>query len=745
MSLQQKELWKKFLLGALALSMGLLAMSNFVHSLGIFLLDLGPEQLPYSILAVSVLVFAHSVLNVFAAERVKADKIFAAAILFFIANYTALLFLPPGSYSHSFYFFVIGFLILWLQEGFLTQFTSSVMTPLQSKRYLPFVFGFMNFGLVIGALFVEPYKWIHELVGIGTLPIAGFGLVLLLIMVSGRLYRQELSETLQEAHKVNLLDEIQKGGRYIFSESRLYRLIALAVILFVGVHISIDFKLKVSLAESFGHGTLTETLGLVYMVRSLGAWFMSSFLVRRLLFHFGVSNMMIFYPATIVLAGLAAIVFQLHYIAVIALFLVFSLSYYSYYDICMSQMLAVVPKVREHGVHFIIHGLLYSLGMMAFSLLLLLYTRSLALEATINTAVILVASAILVALFMTIKRFYFAQLKANLHGDDEFLKLRSIDLFAEAASIQRGEDYLRRMLELPTLKGNVKARVIGSLGVIGNYQTIVDLTKVVRSDPDPKMKSEAIHAINSIITTGEKLDRYPVTKHYLLRTYEQILLSSVPSYVKAEVIAALKYFDLEDVMRFLENHLHDENAEVRQNVIRTLAAFRERGIIPYLEPFLDDENFLLQREAIIALWQFPEMRVRALPRLAGILASSDPASRESALTIIGSIHAQWEKPYVHRQLEKGDEHARLHALVTLVELGDTQHLQKLTRKMLQLARRGHTEELEFVLRHYRTFPDFVRQTMIRMIQEMKEEDSRAMCEAFKNSKFVFAAEVAALS
>lgn len=742
----RKEFWKKFFMGALALLLGLVTMANFIHALGIFLSDLGPEYLPLSIVSVSALVLAHSLLNVVAAQQVKADKIFTAAILFFIINYTALFYLPIASFWHSFYFFVIAFFVMWLHEGLLTQFTSSVFTPLQSKRYLPFVFGFMNLGLVLGALFAEPYKTLHELAGIGTLPIAGFGLVLVLIAVVGRQFKSELVKTLHEAHKKDILEEIQEGWRYLFGDSLLYRLLLVAVMLFVGLHISIDFKLKTVIAESFGHEeALIETLALVFMVRSLGAWILNALVVKGLLFRYGVSNLLIFFPASVLIVMIAAALFGLHYPFVIAVFLVFSLSHYSYYEICLSQMLAVVPEKFAHGVHFLIHGLFYSFGMVGFSLLLLFYTNDISLEPTMNTGIIIVLSAMLIPLFMRIKGLYFSQLKANLNGRDEFLKLRSIDLFAEASSIKSGETYLRRMLELPTLKPDVKARVIGSLGVIGNYQTIVDLTQMLLNDTNPKIKLEAIHAINTIIRAAKKLDKVPVTKHYLLRTYEKILLSDVPSYVKSEVIAALKYFDLEDVMSFLERHLHDENVQIQQNVLKTLATFKDRGIIPYLEPFLNDEHLGLQSEAIVGLWQFEEMRIKVLPRLTSLLASHKPEAAAHTLSIIGSIHATWEKDYVHRQLSNENEHIRMHALVTLIELGDIEHVSLFAEKLLGFARQEDVAELDFAFSHYRKFPESVRSSVVKMIQEMSDQDSALMLESFRQSKYVFSNEVAALS
>ena len=742
----RKEFAKKFFMGALAFFLGFVAMANFIHALGIFLLELGPEHLPFSIVAVSGLVLLHQVTNALAAEKMKADKIFAAAILFVIANYVALMFLQIGEFAHSFYFFVIAFLTMWLHEGLLTQFTSSIFTPLQSKRYLPFVLGFMNLGLVLGALFAEQYKVVHEFLGIGTLAIAGLFVVLILIGIVGRKFKYELTKTLHEEHTSNLAAEILYGAEYLFGESKLYRLLMVAVILFVGLHISIDFKLKTVLAESFGHGSLTEMLGLVFMVRSLGAWIINTTLVRRLLFRFGVSNMLIFFPASVLAITLVATLLGLTYPAVITVFLVFSLSHFSYYEICLSQMLAVVPERFERGVHFLIHGFFYALGMIGFSLILLLYTNDIALESTFNTAVILIASGVLIPILVRIKRLYFGELKANLNSQSEFLKLRSIDLFAEASSIKSGEPYLRRMLELPTLEVNVKARVIGSLGVIGNAQTIVDLTKILEQDEDPKMKLESIHAINTIIQTArKKLDSVPVTKHYLLRTYEKVLLSSVPSYVKSEVIAALKYFDLEDVMSFLEQHLNDKSVQIRQNVLKTLATFRDRGIIPYLEPFLDSKHLALQSEAIVGLWQFEEMRIKVLPRLTALLASTDPKAIECTLSILGSIRATWDKEYVHEQLENGDEHIRLHALVTLIEFGDTEHTELFTQKLLGYVQQDDMKELDFALSHYRGFPDAVRSTVVKLIQEMSDAESSALLQAFRDSKFVFSTEIAALS
>lgn len=737
--MKREEIIKKIVLIATATTLYAITMATYIHALSNFLTELGAEMLPYMLIAVALFVMVHALSNAVLSARFRSYKIFAGTILFFMANYGLLQLFQAGTPEHTFYFAVIAGLMLWLQELTVTHFINSLVTPLQAKSYLPLAYSFMSAGMVAGALFALPYQEVHEALGIGSIPLGVLLVILGLIWGISKLFKHEINANFAGVERTKVVEGFKQSAAFVFKDSRLFRSLAVVIVLFVGVHLLVEFKFKAVLASEFGHEQLTEMLGLAYVAANILIWIMSSLVVKRALFRFGVSNMLLFYAFSVLIALGVVVALGFHYIAVIALFLTYAMSHFSYYNICTGQILSAVPKHLHESVFFFVRGFLYAAALLFFAVSLLVYTFRIELEQTLNTVVLASVLGFLLFQLLRQKVHYFKQLKTNLFMEDEFLKLRSIDLLAEEVSQKQGEDHLRRMLGMEKAR-NVKSRIIGSLGAIGNYQTIVDLAKIVKTD-DPKIKVDAVHAINQIIKKGEDLRKYPVTKHFLLRTYEGVLVSDVPSYVKSEVINGLKYFDLEDVITFLEENLKSDSEIVSRNSIRTLASFNDRGIIPYLEPFLDCEDCGQTAEAIVGLWQFEQMRIILLPRISGMVRSRRKGAAVNSLYIIGSIKATWEKEFVMKKLKSGKLHVRVFALITLILLGERDWIDDFVKQMLQLAKRGDTKELEFALSWYRRFDDSVKAAIIMNIQGMDADDVSYFVEAFKCSKYAFSDEV----
>lgn len=717
-------------------------VATYIDALSRFLSHLGPQYLPLVLISVAFVMILNSFAGSALSEKFPPNKIFFGIIFFFFINY-AVLFLAfsDGSTAHTAYFMVIAAIMVYMEEILINYLSTSLLTPLQEKSYLPFIYAMINAGVIAGALLAVPFQSIQGKVGTGLIQMIGLGLVMALVYTISRVLRREIAANYANMNIQPVLVSLKQSFQFVFKESSLFRALALLIFLVVGIQLAVEFKLKTVLSFTFEERTITEVYGLIILIQSVFSWGISVLLSKRLLFRYGVSNMLIVFPLSLVLPLAAVIIFNTHHVAAAALFCVFFGSHFSYYNICTSQILSIAPRRIHESVFFMMRGILFAFAFLFFSIIFLIYTYNIRLEATINTALI---SVLLIALILTafkIKQLYFRELKENLYKDDMYLKLRSIDLLAEKVSQKRGEEHLRMLLHMQGVEPVVKSATMHSLGIIGNYQTIVDLTQVLLADDSPRRKSEAINAINQIVKTASDLDNYPVTKHYLLEAYEHTLLSDVPLYVKLEVITALKYFDLEDVIQFLETNLKSPSVHIKMNAINTLATFNDRGIIPFLEPFLNSENLNLLASAIVGLWKYEEMRNVLMPRVVKLLSLQTDTSVQNALYVIGEIGAVKEKDYVVRQLDHKKPHIRTYALMTLIRLGEPARIDDMLIKMLFLARSDDMRELEFILSKYRLFPEGVKKAVIKKIQAMKEPEVRLFYDAFKRSKYVFNKEM----
>jgi HEAT repeat protein len=740
-----REYVKKVLLSAIAFLFYATAMLNYIDAVSLFLSQLGAAKLPIALVIISLLVLLNSIISSSIATRIKSDKIFSGVLIFFLINFLVLVFVPQGTSFFMFYYFVLAGFMIYLQEISLINYSNSLLTPLQAKSYLPLIYSFMSMGVIVGAIFAEPYSRFQSNIGVGWLQMAQVGILLGLVLMTSKIFKREIYMNFEESPKQSIYKNIKDSVDFLYNRGKLYFYLAIAIFLFVGLQITLDFKLKAVLADNFAKDTLTEILGMVFLFRSGLSWLLSAFFARRILFRFGVSNLLIFFPFSILLVTIVGIITQMHYLSVIAMFAVYSISHFVYFGICAAQVLSVVPKNKQQSVYFLLRGMLFAVALIFFSMIMLIFSYDISLEPLLNTGMIIGISIILLYIMFKSKDMYHEELKENLYKDDVYLRDRSIELMAEKVSKDRDEIHLRRLLNMPNVNWCTKSKVLLSLGIIGNYQTIVDLAKILVSNENPRLKSEAIHAISMIINKGKHLNKYPVSKHFLLEAYERVLLGSDPLYVKMDVISSLKYFDLDDVIEFLEKNLNSKNILIKTNAIKTMATFEDRGIIPYIEPFLQSKNLSVLGTTIAALWQFEEMRIVLIPKIGEMLVNKNVSAIKNSLYLLSFIGLTWERDYILRQLEHKNPHIRLQALLTLVQLGEAQRLDDLVKKMLWLTKTDNKNELEFVLSRYRHFSPGTKKLLIRKIQQMKESEAQNFYKAFRDSKYVFKWEEGELS
>lgn len=736
---------KKLLLSATAFLLYAIVMANYVHAASLFLTALGAETLPFALFASAIFVLFFSLLSSILSIRFAPHQTFLGVIFFIFLNFFILTFVTKGTMVHVFYFMVLSTIISNVQEILLLNFTNSMLTPLQAKSFLPKIISYMSMGAIFGALFARPYQEIHEAIGIGFLPMITLLVLILLIIITSRIFKRDIYANFSPQKISTFKNNFKESLKLVFDNSNFYKLVGVMVFIVAGINIMMEFKLKTVLSLNFDHVVLTEVLSLIYMFNRIVIWVISAFFAKKILFRFGVTNMLLIYPITLLAAFGLAIIFNLNLIAVILLYITYSIFHLVFFGISTTQMLSIAPKKNQQTIFYLIKGLLLASATVVFSLILMIYSYDITLEATLNTAIITTSCVLLFYVGLKTKKQYERKLKENLYKEDEYLKLKSIDLLAEKVSQDHGEKDLRKLLTIPSISQDVRSRVMASIGIIGNYQTIMDLTKVLLSSEKSKVKVEAIHAIDNIIRKQKDFNKYPVTKHYLLKAYEKILLSEQPLYVKMEVLDVLKYFDLEDVIESLEKNLQSSNMNIRANAIRTLASFNDRGIIPFIEPFLGARNLRVRVAAILGLWKNEEMRPELNIKIAKLLTLKSNNAINNSLYMIGAIGSKENMDYVLKQMDHNNSHIRTFALLTLIKLGETLRIDDLVNKMLKLAKDDDWTEIEFILSHYRSFEEGVKKSIISKIQSMKEHEAHYFYRAFKDSHYVFNLEESQLS
>lgn len=714
--------------------------SWYIHSVSIFLDKVGPSSLPIAMISTSVLIIIFSFFTSILSSKIPVVKLFGYTLLCLSIFYVIIFFLPEGSFFQLLLFFVISNFLWFFLNMMIVNIVSSLFPPIQAKINSSLIAAFGSFGVILSTFFVTKLQLLHEGFGLGTIPFVILIIIFGLNLVMAHLFRRDLVIS----QKKTDLSVIKTSFNFIFRKSKLFRTVAIAFFLIIGIQLFTDFKLRTVLPQNYSGTELTDMFGFVYLLEYVIAFVVNMFITKRLLFRFGVANCLIAYPIFLVIFITLAIITGLSPIFVIIFFLSYAIPMYTYIPVAFAQIFSSLPKATIQTVYFLIRGALVAITMLLLSLSLLIYSWNINLEKFLNTFLIALFAIALFLVFIKVKKNYLTNLESNLFKDDEYLKLRSIELLAEKASKKnKGEDYLIRLLKSDNINEEVKIDTISSLGIIGNYQSIVDLIETTKKG-SMKEKYASIAAINNIIKDKKHLNKYPITKHLLLKVYEEILVSDTSLYIKTEIISSLQYFNLEDIIKFLEKSLNSENPTLRLNSIETLSRFHDRGIVKYLEPLLNDKNITIVSAAIAALWKFENLRFKLMPQFSKIISINDEKHILSSLFIIRSINAYWEKRYLLNFIKSENDKVRIYAITILVQFGHTKYITLLFNEILKFKKSKKSELIDFTLSQYKKLPMNIRKKILRQIQHLDRKEIESFYEIFNNSKYVFNFELSQL-
>ncbi|MBD3270414.1 hypothetical protein GF376_02715 [Candidatus Peregrinibacteria bacterium] len=741
----KREILKKVLLSAIVFVSYYVGVSTYILSLSKILSTQGPGLIPPLFVASSILFLIFAVLNLLFSNRLPVEKVLIFLMLFYIGVYLVGGWFGLNEFWGMITLYISGFLFMIVFVFIYNEVVSALVTPIQAKGIFPLTVGFASLGIIAASLLIEVYEFYGYQIGVGFLSalIMSISLILtiILILFFNKTFKTNFS---YEKSDRSSISEIKNAANYIFKETRLFKLLIWVIFMLIGLKILTEFKYNVVIEDIFAGQELSLYLGWVLSVINVILVILNFFIIKRVLFRFGVSNMLIFYPSLFLLLLFPVIFTGFDYRIVTILYVLEVVAYASIVNVTIHQIIEISDSHLHRMVYLFLKGLVVGVAMLFFSLLLLVFTYRIELEPFLNTTFLIVLATFLIVNLVRLKKMYLSELHSKLFSKNRLLRLKAIELLAEKSNKDKAENYLRRLLKMPELDYELKNKVIYSIGVIGNYQSLNDLIQVLKVGKS-KEKFSAIQAINAIIENKKYLAKYPVSKHLLLEVYEELLLSDAPRYLKLEVISSLQYFNWDEIIYFLENHLKDDDSHIRTNIIEIFGTFKDRGIISYLMPYLKDEDVYVTAYVILSLWQFKDQRVFLLPKFSEILLKNDKKSKMACLLLIGSLNAVWEKKFVIKCLNSKIKKVKYLAIITMVKLGNMKYVTDFVEYLVKEVRAKGKSELDFLLSNYRKLPEMTKEIIIRKIQDLPEEDMQKIFVGFRDSDYLFGYEQQVLS
>ncbi len=739
-----KFLLKKILLSSISFFAYFLGMVLSVSAIGIFLNTIGAKGMPVILTVASTLAIVYNLLSSYLSSRISPAKFFYGTVLLVAALLAMVFFGVKDGHWYAIVLFLLANFLNAFFDVMVTNFSYSLVSPLQGKSVIPLTKGFAAFGEMSGSVFAS-YLWIRSGEYFWTTLIL-FALVGLaaVIWFTGRLFvkRKANGKAVSTVGKESGFKRMLESVEFVFSESRLFRYVALCMVLIAFLISFTEFKFLTTLNAAYSGGELNRVLGQSYALMNGLYLILSLFVTRWVLFRAGVANSILSYPLINMGWFVVMLALGMNVWTVIGMTLLITVLYSSVVSVTFTQILALAPERINQSVYLLIKGVIRYAAALLASLCLLVYSFNLSLEKWLNTALIGAILALSLVIILRLRKLYINSLKVNLQSDDEDLKLKSIDLLAEKVNLGKAERNLRQLLVSARSSMKVRIRTMSSLGIIGNLDSIVDLIEVLKKG-NMKEKFLAIENINKIVKNRKRFRSIPVTKHTLLEVYEAILVSKDPTFIKLKVISSLEYFDIDEVIRFLEIQLKSDNLSIKLNAIETLGAFQDRGVVGYLRPLLDNPNKKTVRQVIRVLWKFEDLRMILLPKMVEIFSSTNPENIENSLILINKLRIGWEKELVMGHLGNPDPYIRALANLTMVSLGESKYLNGFVDEIVPLEE--WPEKLDYVLSQYRNLGEGQKGKVLDLILERDARSVEAFHRIFSSSIYGFEKEVEALS
>jgi HEAT repeat protein len=134
----------------------------------------------------------------------------------------------------------------------------------------------------------------------------------------------------------------------------------------------------------------------------------------------------------------------------------------------------------------------------------------------------------------------------------------------------------------------IRLRALLGLTALGDGDTVPEIVRILKEDPDPDLRAAAVRALGAI---GDPKASLPLLE----------ALSSQYSPVREQAVLALLKIREGDLVPVLTRQLEERGEPEKVHVMRLLALIPDPALVPIIRPYLDSGNNELRCEAAAAI------------------------------------------------------------------------------------------------------------------------------------------------
>ncbi len=607
----------------------------------------------------------------------------------------------------------------------------------QAKTFLPLMNGVMDVAQLLSSVAIIGVSVMRLTVDPLWLILVGTALTCLGVAVINRLFDPVVDD--QEEQRTGLALGMKQSLSFVFRQNRLFKLMAWLFMFFGGISILTFYVYSSSFSANLSGENLTNFLAVVSFVAVLIRGIFNLGLLQKLIYKIGVANMLLLYPwAMFILSFLTLFLFRNLYVAA-ALFVFYTLSFFSYVTVATQSMLGMVPKQLSQQVYFFIKGVIISLAALVTSFLVTLIMPFFNNDPRIASFMLILLTAGSLIAALKIKNAYQFTLLRVLDEDDQYLRNNSVQLMGESVQKEKGEKLLRKIVVNQKESLEIRQHALTSLVEINNPNSIREFLLILENDKNLRIRYYAIQAINKVFEKMNKkrFGNMNVTKLLMIDVFNKVYDENLPLPIKLEVNQALKMFGFDVLLDFYKRHFTSSTDFIKASIIEALAVADDRGLITLLEPYLHNHNLTIKAAAITGLWRFEEMRDRLMSIMIDIFSQKDNVHRMASLKLIGELKLKKMEDYVLDLVAVPDKELSTMAIITSINLGRLGGVKVLSRKLVKFAMMGDSEMVEFIFKKFYSLSPKAQKKLLVEIKSLSSENFNHLKGLFSSSDAFF--------
>ncbi|HPO06309.1 MAG TPA: hypothetical protein PLQ36_04325, partial [Candidatus Gracilibacteria bacterium] len=210
---------------------------------------------------------------------------------------------------------------------------------------------------------------------------------------------------------------------------------------------------------------------------------------------------------------------------------------------------------------------------------------------------------------------------------------------------------------------------------------IPDILKMFESKNN-EVKMAAVQALTNFKNLGHHFFNQSFAKYRVIESLKTLFITTRSKKIKSDIMKVFHNIHHEDVVPFLLENLKTNDPQILSNIIHVCGLFKDLNSAYYLEKYLQYPHPRVRSSAIIALWNFPVLRLKCLIQLSKMLEDKGEEIKISAIYAIGEIKAIQEIPRLEKLLETNSPILRSHVLIALIKLGQIKQIPNLINLIL---------------------------------------------------------------